>query len=123
MDQCGRCISFDNKLEGFEKVVEHFKQNRTRIHFVCESTGGYEKNFIHLMIANGFKASIVNARRMRNFARGCGLYAKTDKIDAKVITRFAVVIDPEAIILPAKNIQFLNDLTVRRQQLMEMRTQ
>ncbi len=75
------------------------------------------------MVANGFKASIVNARRMRSFAKGCGLYAKTDKIDAKVITRFGEVMSPEPIRLPPKNIQLLNDLTIRRQQLVEMRTQ
>ena len=118
-----RFISYNNNLEGFEQIIDHFKSLKQKVHFVCESTGGYEKSFIHLMIARGFNASIVNARRMRCFAKGCGLYAKTDKIDAKVITRFAEVMEPKAICLPPKNMQLLNELTVRRQQLVEMRTQ
>ena len=123
MDNSNRFISYNNNLEGFEQIIDHFKSLKQKVHFVCESTGGYEKSFIHLMIARGFNASIVNAGRMRCFAKGCGLYAKTDKIDAKVITRFAEVMEPKAICLPPKNIQLLNELTVRRQQLVEMRTQ
>ena len=39
--------------------------------------------------AAGCPVAVVNARRIREFARACGLLAKTDKLDAQVIARFA----------------------------------
>ena len=55
----------------------------------CEATGGYERALAEACHAAGVPVAVANARRVRDFARGKGLLAKTDAIDARVIARFA----------------------------------
>ncbi len=54
-----------------------------------EATGGYEITLAagKLSVA-GLPVAIVNPRQVRDFARGIGKLAKTDAIDAFVLTRF-----------------------------------
>lgn len=54
-----------------------------------EATGGYELNIAQLILQAGIKVYIVNPNRIRHFAKGEGVLAKTDKIDAFVIAEFA----------------------------------
>jgi transposase len=63
---------------------------------------------------------VVNPRQVRNFAKACGLLAKTDTLDAKIIARFGQAIMPE--IRPLKDVrcQQLTAFLARRRQLMEM---
>ena len=63
-------------------------------HIVCESTGGYEKSLIHSALKAGIPASSVPPQRVREFARGVGIKAKNDPIDAAVISRFAAQAEP-----------------------------
>ena len=42
----------------------------------------------------GFGVAIVNPRRIRDFARALGQMAKTDKIDARIIAKFAATLEP-----------------------------
>ena len=45
-------------------------------------------------MAQGVLAAIVNPKRVRDFARGMGLEAKTDRVDAQVIARYGEVRRP-----------------------------
>ena len=87
---------------------------------VLESTGGLEMLAVGIWAAASLPVAIVNPRQVRNFAKACGLLAKTDTLDAKIIARFAQAIKPE--IRPLKNemCQTLTSLTARRRQLVEM---
>lgn len=89
---------------------------------VLEATGGYEIS-IGIALANAkLNVAIVNPRQVRDYARALGQLAKTDKIDAYVIARFAQDIKPEARgHMTFKELE-LKSLVVRRQQLMEMRS-
>ena len=48
----------------------------------------------------GVPAAIVNPKRVRDFARGIGLEAKTDRVDARLIARYGEVMRPAATPLP-----------------------
>ena len=66
--------------------------------------------------------AIVNPRQVRDYARALGILAKTDKIDAYVIARFAQDVKPEARAqLTFKEFE-LKSFVARRQQLVEMRS-
>lgn len=54
-----------------------------------EATGGYELNIAQLIMKAGIKLYIANPNRIRHFAKGDGILAKTDKVDAFVIAEFA----------------------------------
>ena len=73
-------------------------------------------------------AAIVNPKRVRDFARGMGLEAKTDRIDARLIARYGEVMRPAATPAPdparvelgellACRRQRIDEITVRKQQL------
>ena len=78
-------------------------------------------------------AAIVNPKRVRDFARGMGLEAKTDRVDARLIARYGEVRRPAPTPLPdpartelreilACRRQLSDEITVRTQQLEHLRT-
>lgn len=87
---------------------------------VLEATGGYEITIGIALADAGLPVAIVNPRQVRDYARALGILAKTDKIDAYVIARFAQDVKPEARgQLTFKELE-LKSLVARRQQLVEM---
>jgi transposase len=64
--------------------------------FVMEASGGYERTAHRCLTALGLHASIVNAKRVRDFAKASGILAKTDNIDAAVIARYGAFARPAA---------------------------
>jgi transposase len=54
-----------------------------------EATGGYELAIAQRVMQAGIKLYIANPNRIRHFAKGDGILAKTDKVDAFVIAEFA----------------------------------
>lgn len=89
---------------------------------VLEATGGYEITIGIALADAGLPVAIVNPRQVRDYARALGILAKTDKIDAYVIARFAQDVKPEARGQLTFKEQELKSLVVRRQQLVEMRS-
>ena len=64
---------------------------------------------------------MVNPRQVRDFARGAGKLAKTDRLDAAVLAHFAEAVRPPARPLPDAAAAALAALVARRRQLVEMR--
>jgi transposase len=44
---------------------------------------------VFAVLEKGLPAKVINPARIRNYAKSCGMFAKTDKIDAKLIAQFA----------------------------------
>jgi transposase len=72
--------------------------------------------------AAGVALRIVNARHVRHFAKATGLLAKTDRLDAEVLVRFAQSLKPEPRLIQPEQTLALQALIVRRRQLVEMLT-
>jgi transposase len=89
---------------------------------VIEASGGYERVLVASLLAAGLPVVVVNPRQVRDFAKALGRLAKTDKIDAHVLARFAQVVQPPARPIPYEKTQDLRDLLARRAQLIEMQT-
>lgn len=88
---------------------------------VVEATGGYERQLVGDLMTAGYQVSVVNPRQVRDFARALNILAKTDRIDAAVLARFAERGQP----IPrekAGRIEELRQLVIRRRQLIEHRT-
>ncbi len=114
----GKTVRFENTVKGSRSLMAR----AGKVHFVFESTGGYERLPAWMIMAAGGAASIVNPARVRHYAIGIGQLAKTDAIDARVITAFADNTHPEPAEKPSKQQRSLTALVDRRQQLTEMRT-
>ena len=93
---------------------------------VLEATGGYEFEVASTLQLAGWKVLVVNPRQARDFARGMGLLAKTDAIDARVLARFAAVLAQRSDLhlkpLPDEERQQLQAWVLRRRQLIAMLT-
>lgn len=87
---------------------------------VLEATGGYETVVASAIAAAGIALAVVNPRRIRDLAKARGRLAKTDRIDAEVIARFAETVRPEARPVAAAEAQALGEQVARRRQVIDM---
>ncbi len=87
---------------------------------VMEATGRYERLAATMLAASSISVAIVNPRQARDFAKAIGRLAKTDKIDAFVLARFARAVEPRTSVIPEEEAQHLQGILARRRQLIEM---
>ena len=87
---------------------------------VLEATGGFEVTVAAALGAARLPLAVVNPRQIRDFARATGRLAKTDRLDAEAIARFAEAIRPGPRPLPDAAARALGELVARRRQLVEM---
>jgi transposase len=87
---------------------------------VFESTGHYQKLAVGALLAATLPAVVVNARQVRDFAKGLGILAKTDTLDAEILARFGHVVATIVRTLPPPEIQEFQALYDRRSQLVRM---
>lgn len=88
---------------------------------VVEATGKLEIGLVAVLAAAQLPVVVVNPRQTRDFARGLGRLAKTDRIDAHILARFAESVHPEPRVLPSEQQQAMQELVTRQRQLVEMR--
>jgi transposase len=87
---------------------------------VLEATGSYELRAAAALGAAGLPVVVVNPRQVRSYARSIGQLAKTDRIDARVLARFAEAVHPEVRPLLDDDTRALDALVTRRRQLVGM---
>jgi transposase len=88
---------------------------------VCEPTGGYEKRLLNLAWQENIGALRACGRRVRAFANAMGRLAKTDRIDAELLARFALKADKLTFYQPPTPAQDrLAQLVARRSDLLAM---
>ena len=87
---------------------------------VVEATGGFETIVAAALAGGGLPLAVVNPAQIRHYAQAIGRRAKTDRIDAEVIARFAEATRPEPRPLPDEATQLLADLVARRRQIIAM---
>lgn len=85
---------FANSPDGHAAFVAVLKA-KANPHVVCESTGGYQTGLVRALQKAGVPVSVVLPGRVRAFARARGLRAKSDPIDARLLTAFAQAMQPQ----------------------------
>ena len=88
---------------------------------VVEPSGGYERPVVAALQAAGVPVAVVNARRVRDFARASGRLAKTDRLDARLLADYARRMTPPPTPLRPPVRDRLCALVRRRRQLVAMR--
>ena len=89
---------------------------------VVEATGGLETRVVAELYAAQLAVAVVNPRRARDFAKSVGQLAKTDRLDAAMLARYAEAAKPTPRPPSDEASQTLQALLARRVQLVEMRT-
>jgi transposase len=112
---------FENDAAGIRQCGAMLKQLQPAL-IVMEPTGGYEAALRDQLQAAGLPVAVVNARQIREFAKACGQLAKTDKLDAQIIARFAAVMQPTPQQPVDAQTHVLKALVARRRQLVQMHT-
>jgi transposase len=90
---------------------------------VIEATGGYETATATALAVANLPVVVVNPKQVRDFAKAMGHFAKTDKLDAKVLALFGERMKPALRALPDEAQRALADVQNRRLQLVAMRAQ
>lgn len=89
---------------------------------IIESTGGYERMVLAALHKARLKVHVAHPSRVREFARAKGLLAKTDRLDAHVLSAYGQFLgDTAKIAKPDPQGDKLSDLQSRYNQLKAMR--
>jgi transposase len=89
---------------------------------ILEATGGMEFPVASALVSAGIRCFIVNPRQARDYAKGIGLLAKTDQVDAFALARFGEGAKPTPRPLKSEELCQLEEILTRRRQLVEMVT-
>lgn len=117
----GRFHSLANDPKGHAQLLKLLRPH-PRAHLVCEATGGYEQPVVRALQAADIPVSIIEASRVRHFARAQGRRAKTDPIDAAGLTHYGLTFKPAPAPAISAQQHRLAEISQRRRQLIHTRT-
>ena len=124
VDLHGKSLAVANTPAGHRSLLAHLRRLQAKTghptHVVCEGTGGYEHAVVAALQAEHLAVSVHNAARVRAFARAQGRLAKTDALDAAVLSAFGAALQPESDTPSTADEAALEALVVRRDQLKEL---
>ena len=115
-----RTRRFANNKSGLGALSKWVKQSPLAVHLICEASGGYERGLLDAAEVNGIKVSLVQANRVRQYARAAGILAKTDKVDARVLCAFGSTMQPEPRAPLSAQQKQLRELETQRRHLSRM---
>ena len=84
----GEAFAVGRDSKGVEDLVDRLRVIAPTLSAV-EATGGFETIVAAALAGAGMPLAVVNPAQVRHFAQALGKRAKTDRIDAEVIARFA----------------------------------
>lgn len=115
----GRVFRVANGPVGVAAVVDRLRRaGAARV--VLESIGGYAGRLVRALAEAGFEVGVIDPKRIRALRIAEGKKAKTDRLDAKLIARFALIMQDAARPVPSAKAFEIRALSTRRRQLVEM---
>jgi transposase len=119
MAPSGRTFRVANAPDGIDQIVARLHQAGVA-QVVLEAIGPYARSIVTALSTAGFSVGLVNPRRIKAFRDAEGHRAKTDRLDAGLIARFAMRMSEVFRPLPTESQQAIKALAARRRQLVEM---
>lgn len=116
----GPVRSFANTPEGIAALL-NWVASQGANEAVCEPTGGYEREVVRRLPENGVSVHVAHPNKVRNFARAAGREAKTDVLNAQVLSHFGEVFPIAGRQPDDGESQELKDLLKRRKDLVDER--
>ena len=118
VEPSGRVFRTANGAAGVEAVVARLKREGVG-RVVLESIGGYGARLVRALADAGFEVGVIDPKRIRALRIAEGKKAKTDRLDAKLIARFALLMQDAARPVPSPKAFEIRALSTRRRQLVE----
>lgn len=115
---CNSQIEFSNTPPGRTALTKKL-QGLVGAHVLCEATGGYEQPLVQSLHNAKLTVSVVNPAQVRAAAQAKGQRAKTDAIDACMLTEYGQRYQPEPTPSASPVQRQLAALTQWLQQLIE----
>lgn len=119
----GRC---SNDEFGFSQLAQNIAQYAPQgqpVQLILEPTGGYELKLVGYAYQQGWLVSLPNPKQVRDWAKGIGQRAKTDPLDAHLLTRYGAQRQPHPQQPLSEEIKTLDSLLKRQDDLAQMRRQ
>jgi transposase len=114
---------FLNTEVGFQQLDAWLlKQKVARVTACMEATGAYGEALALHLHAAGHTVSVINPAAIKAFAGSRLSRTKTDRVDAELIARFCVALQPAHWTPPAREVRELQALVRRLEALVEMQT-
>lgn len=110
------------EIDKFISWVAKRNKLKAKVHFTMEATGRYHEQLAYALFEGGFTVSIVLPNRIKNFARSLNQFSKTDTVDAKIITAYTSMYQPEAWQPANASMRQLKEYTRERQRLTKSKT-
>jgi transposase len=114
--------TFDNAAAGIAQIVQLLHAARP-LGIVIEATGGLERPLLDALLDANLPVALANPSHVRHFAKGMGILAKTDKLDAFVLVEYATHASPRLAAKRSANQTELEALVTCRRQLTHVRTE
>lgn len=108
-----------NDEDGWGGLVTWLGQPQTLV--VLEASGGYEQGVVRALAGAGIAVAVGNPLWLRRYAQSHGQQAKTDRLDAAMLARYAEERRPTPSVLPDQTARTVAALVTRRRQLSQMR--
>jgi len=112
-----------NTANGISSLIKRIKKLKQSAMVCCEATGGYESPLVTACLAADIPVAVANPKRVRDYAKGQGVLAKTDAIDAAIIAGYAQDNKPRLSDKPEAWREAAIALLSRREDLMQMLSQ
>lgn len=114
-------LEFAYDEDGLKTLVKRCLELRPVL-VIVEATGGLESRLVATLGTRSVPVVVVNPRQVRDFARAAGELAKTDRIDAAVLSLFGERMRPEVRPLPDEATRDFEAKLTRRRQVVDMLT-
>lgn len=111
---------FANTAQGIEDLILRIQKFEPTL-VVMEASGGYERIVCDRLQDAGISVCVSQPSCVRHFAKSIKVLAKTDKVDARVIARFAAATKPAETPRTSEITRKFRAFHDRRQQLVEDR--
>lgn len=96
-DLAGTPKRIPNQSQDIRLLLEELRSTYPGAILCMEATGAYTRLLILEALKLEIPVALLNARQVRNDARAAGFLAKTDSLDAKIITRHCDTFPPKTI--------------------------
>jgi len=91
----GEALRVPNSAEGIRRLKRWLLGRHPKL-VAVEATGKWHRALCRSLHASQLAVALTDPYRVRQFAKAQGIFAKTDRLDARVLARFAAVMAPVA---------------------------
>ncbi len=114
-------IQLGNDTPGFRRLLKWIGPDETPL-IVFEATGAYHRSLEKFLTAHDLPFVKVNPKQARRFAQAIGKLAKTDRVDAEMLSRMGSALDLQRQVPLHESLHDLKEMLTARRALIKDQT-